>query len=142
MMSIQTEMTPAKATSEPLESFRRIRGERLVDRFYDEFLKAEPRILSLFAQTDAAHQKRMLQHGLLMMLRFALGDSVSKLAIKRLGQRHHVELEIPVELYQPFVDSLMKSVASLDPEWSPRLDRAWREHLSIGITEMKRYAKS
>ncbi len=118
--------------------FRRVARRR----FYDEFLKADPRILSLFEQTNAAHQKRMLQHGLLMMLSFALDDSVSKLAIKRLGQRHHVELAIPVELYQPFVDSLMKSVASLDPEWSPRLDRAWREHLSIGIAEMKRYATS
>ena len=77
--------------SEALESFRRIRGDRLVDRFYELFLHSDERIRAMFAETDFARQKQMLQHGILMLLGHSRGDAIGGLALKRLGQRHHGE---------------------------------------------------
>lgn len=125
--------------SEALESFRRIRGDRLVDRFYELFLHSDERIRAMFAETDFARQKQMLQHGILMLLGHSRGDAIGGLALKRLGQRHHGELGVEPELYKNFADCLIKAVAELDPEWSPRLERAWRADLERGIGEMRRY---
>jgi hemoglobin-like flavoprotein len=130
----------AARTSNTLESFRRIRGDRLVARFYEHFLGSDPRLPGLFANTEFERQKQMLQHGILMMLNLARGDAVSSMALKRLGQRHHVELGIPLELYKPFIDCLLRAAAELDPQWNPRLDRAWRNYLAAGIAAMSNYA--
>lgn len=49
--------------SNPLESFRRIRGDLLVDRFYEHFLTADKRIGAMFTHKDFARQKQMLLFG-------------------------------------------------------------------------------
>ena len=131
-------MAPPVRKSEALESFRRIRGDRLVDRFYVLFLSSDERIRALFAETDFARQKQMLQHGILMMLNHSRGDAIGGLALKRLGQRHHGELGVEPELYKNFVECLLKAVAELDPEWSPRLERTWRADLERGVEQMRR----
>ena len=132
---------PARKTSEALESFRRIRGDRLIDRFYELFLQSDERIRAMFAGTDFARQKQMLQHGILMMLSYSRGDAIGSLALKRLGQRHHGELGVGPEMYKSFVDCLLQAVSELDPEWGPRLERSWRNDLESGLGEMRRYAE-
>lgn len=131
----------ASRTSDALESFRRVRGDQLVERFYQIFLDSDQQVRSLFARTDLAQQKLMLHHGLFMLLRFACGDAVGSLALKRLGHRHHVELGVPASLYKNFVDCLVQAASELDSEWSARLEQSWRANLEIGIAEMARYAE-
>ena len=121
-----------------LESFRRIRGDLLAERFYDRFLAADERVRAMFAQTDLVRQRQMLQHGILMILSFANGDAVANLALKRLGQRHGKELRVTPAMYDLFVDCMTRSAAELDPQWNPRLERAWRKDLTAGIAEMQR----
>lgn len=130
----------ASRTSDALESFRRVRGDQLVERFYQIFLDSDEQVRDLFARTDLAQQKLMLHHGLFMLLRFACGDAVGSLALKRLGHRH-VELGVPAPLYKNFVECLVQAASELDSSWSARLEQSWRANLEIGIAEMARYAE-
>jgi hemoglobin-like flavoprotein len=129
---------PGQRTSIVLESFRRIRGEALVERFYERFLATDERIRAMFAQTDFVRQKQMVQHGILMILNFANGDPIGSLALKRLGQRHSKELRVTADMYKTFIDCMTQAAADLDPQWNSRLERAWRDDLEIGIAEMQR----
>lgn len=127
-------------TSEALESFRRIRGEMLVDLFYKYLLASDERIKSFFVKTNFAEQKQMVRHGILMLLNCANGDAISQLALRRLGHTHHTRIGILPDMYKHFVDCLIKAAAELDPMWSPRIERAWRADLLAGIEVMKKYA--
>jgi len=127
-------------TSEALESFRRIRGEMLVDLFYKHFLASGARIRSLFEKTNFTEQKQMVRHGILMLLNYANGEAISQLALRRLGHTHHTRIGISPDMYKSFVDCLIKAAAELDPLWSPRIERAWRADLLAGIEVMKKYA--
>lgn len=129
---------PGHKTSPALESFRRIRSDRLVERFYERFLDSDERVRAMFGKTNFVLQKQMLQHGILMILNFANGDAIGSLALKRLGHRHHKDLGVGPELYKTFIDCLARSAAELDPQWSPRLERLWRQDLEVGIAEMQR----
>ena len=129
---------PGARTSPALESFRRIRGDRLVERFYERFVDTDERIRRMFGKTDFVLQRQMLQHGILMILNFANGDAIGSLALKRLGHRHSKDLGVAPEMYKTFIDCLTQAAAELDPQWSPRLERAWRQDLEVGIAEMQR----
>lgn len=128
--------------SATLESFRRIRGDRLVELFYSYLLGTNEAIRALFAHTKMEQQRQMAQHGILMMLDCAAGKAVGKLAVRRLGRLHHVEVGVSDDMYTTFVDCLVRAASELDPQWSPRLERAWRTDLGEAIKVMKSYADS
>ena len=125
--------------SEPLDSFRRIRGDCLVDRFYDHFLAADERIRMMFAKTDLPRQKQMLLFGLLVILGHSGGDATVSRALKRFSDRHQ-DLGVPSHMYDIFVDCMLRSAAELDPQWSHAVEQSWRRALSTGVEVMRRSA--
>jgi len=120
------------------ESFGRVYGPRLPARFYEILLHADPRIAALFKQTDFARQKELFLHGLISLLDYAEGKASGKMAIKRLGELHsRKRMNIAPEMFIIWVDSLIKTLAELDPQFSPQLEAEWRRALSPGIDVIK-----
>lgn len=120
--------------SPTLESYRRVRGAELSSRFYDALLASHPDIRRSFAKTDFARQHDLFQHGLLMLLEFAQGSSVGRMAMHRLGEMHGPgHLDVAPHLYEHWIRCLVETVAALDPRWSDELEREWREDLRRGI---------
>ncbi len=122
--------------SDSLDSFRRIRGDALVDRFYERFLSSDERVRAMFTHTDLARQKQMLLFGLLVVLGHSEGDATVSRALKRLSERHR-DLGVPAAMYDTFADCMLKSAAELDPQWSPAVEQDWRRALEAGIAVMR-----
>lgn len=120
------------------ESFGRVYGPRLPERFYDILLHADPRIAALFKHTDFARQKELFLHGLVSLLDYAEGKASGKMAIKRLGELHsRKRMNIAPDMFIVWINSLIKTLAELDPNFSPQLEAEWRRALSPGIDVIK-----
>jgi hemoglobin-like flavoprotein len=120
------------------DSFGRVYSSRLPERFYEILLHADPKISALFKHTDFARQRELFLHGLISLLDYADGKASGQMAIKRLGELHsRKRMNIAPEMFIVWVDSLMKTLAELDPEFSPQLEAEWRRTLSPGIDVIK-----
>jgi len=119
-------------------SYHRTCTPAFVEKFYSIFLDADPRIRPLFKNTDFEKQKRLLLHGIFVLLKYAEGKAVGELAIDRLGELHsRNKMDIKPDMYPIWVDCLMKALAEKDPKFSPGLEAKWRHALQKGIDIMK-----
>lgn len=71
-----------------------------------------------------------------MILDHSGGDATVSRALSRFSARYR-ELGVTPEMYDTFVDCMLRSVAELDPQWSPALERFWRSALTAGIEVMR-----
>lgn len=121
-------------------SFARcLTNERFFDRFYEHFMTSHPDVKPRFAHTDMEKQRHLLRHGVASALKFANEESVmTRSAINRIRESYdHQHLDIKPELYDFWLDSLMKTVAESGPEFTPTLDRLWRDELAPAISYIK-----
>ena len=122
---------------EVMKSFNRVRGMGLAERFYKALLDADPRMKTLFQHTDFKRQRELFIHGVLMLIEYADGKPLGEMAIRRLGELHsRKRINVTPDLYPIWVNCLMEALERLDPEFSPALDRQWRETLQKGIDVM------
>lgn len=104
------------------------------DRFYDIFLKSSPKIEPKFAKTDFEKQKQLLRTGVAMLLSHVEGKSVGTVTLNRLGKSHSKKnLDIHPNLYQLWIDSLVKAIQECDPKCTPELERGWQKVCSVGV---------
>jgi hemoglobin-like flavoprotein len=125
-----------------LDSFYRVSGEPedqrdFLSRFYEIFLAESPEIRVRFDNTDMERQREMLAQSLHEMVDFA----TSRVASDRLGRvadRHsRRQRDIPPELYEVWLDSLIRTVREMDPLFCEEIELAWRVVLAPGIAYMK-----
>lgn len=125
--------------SDVLKSFQRVRHQGLAEKFYEALLQADPRIKMMFKNTNFERQRELFVHGVLMLIEYANGKTLGEMAIKRLGELHsRRKMSVPPDLYPIWVNCLVETLAKLDPEFSPVLDRQWRATLQKGIDVMTR----
>lgn len=121
------------------ESLRRCNmQEGFLDRFYDTFLASSPKVREKFAKTDFVHQKRALRASLHMMLLAAEKEnSGPERYLADLARLHSKGvLDIGAELYDLWLDSLLRTVKECDPQFSPQVEAAWEEVMMIGVRYM------
>ncbi len=122
-----------------MESFDRVRHRGLAQGFYRTLLGADPRIKVMFENTNFERQRDLFLHGLLVLIEYANGQVLGEVAIERLGELHsRRKMNVPPDLYPIWVNCLVETLARLDPQFSPTLDRQWRETLQKGIDIMTR----
>ena len=115
------------------------RSQLFFDRFYQRFFAADPRVADRFGATDMAHQKQMLRESLAEMAEFALTRQ-SNPYIVTLARIHGLRgRDIPVELYDLWLDCLVDCVREIDPEATDSVALAWRIVMGPGIEFMKFY---
>jgi hemoglobin-like flavoprotein len=108
--------------------------------FYDLFMSHSDEIRAKFRQTDFTRQTRVLADSLYAMAVVAQGEPESPAwaEIDRLGQNHaRDQLDIRPEHYDVWLDSLVRAARQYDAQFTPELERAWRETLSAGIERMR-----
>jgi hemoglobin-like flavoprotein len=106
--------------------------------FYRNFFEGSPEIERRFANTDFELQHNLLRHALQLLLLFSSkSEEEAKHLLRRVAERHsRKDLGIDPTLYPGFVDSLVKTSQEFDPQFTPEVERAWRETLAPGIAYM------
>ena len=106
-----------------------------LDRFYEVFLASSPKVRTMFEHTNFYRQKRALQaslHGMLLHARSGNGSTDPYLV--EVAQRHsRNQLAVGAELYDLWLDSLLKVVEECDAEFSPVVLAAWEKSMTRGI---------
>jgi hemoglobin-like flavoprotein len=106
------------------------------DTFYVYFLSSSAEVRGKFADTDMTAQKQLLRHGILNLVMHARGMPDRKL--RALGCSHaRGGLDIRPELYDVWLDALLKSIGEHDLLCNDETRLAWREVLNKGISVIK-----
>ena len=105
--------------------------------FYTLFLASSDRVARKFERTDMRKQARLLKTSLYIMM-LASGESERGVHLERLAKLHgRAGLDIKPELYDLWLDCLLRAVAEFDPLFDVDTETAWRRVLQPGIEFMK-----
>jgi hemoglobin-like flavoprotein len=107
-----------------------------LDIFYGNFLGSSPKVREKFAGTDFDRQKEMLRASFDTMLKAARDEENGpETWLGPLAERHGArQLRIGAELYDLWLDSLLKTVKACDAGWSEEVEEAWEKVMGIGIS--------
>lgn len=121
------------------DSYRRCcAADGFFPSFYRNFFATAPEVEALFANTDFTRQHKLLQHAIGLLLNFPNQQPSEPTILSRVAERHsRRDLDIAPSLYPAFVESLMKTVGEYDSEFTPEVDRAWRNTVEPGIKYMQ-----
>ena len=109
-----------------------------IPTFYKMFFENCPGAQARFAGTDFRRQHQLLLHALRLLLLYPnRPEADGRDLLRRVAERHsRRDLDIPQEMYPPFVDSLMQAVAQFDPEFTPAIENSWRVTIKGGVEYM------
>lgn len=119
-----------------MKSFIRVRSNGLAELFYESLLKGDSRIAALFKNTDFKRQKDLVILAVVMLIDYYNSKPLGEMAIKHLGELHsRKRMNITPDLYSIWIDAMI-ALTKLNPEFSPDLERQWREVIRKGISVM------
>jgi len=127
-----------------VDSYSRIGGRDLAstdffDAFYRHFAGASPEVADKFNDTDMARQREMLRLSLDHMVYFAIDKEETEEIARVAGLHDKSNADIPSQLYDLWLDSLLETVSQFDPDYSPAVEAAWRQVLIPAIDYMKHH---
>ena len=106
-------------------------------RFYTLFLASSGEVAKKFEHTDFRRQTRLLRTSLYIMM-LSSDDPELGAHLERLAKLHgRAGLDIKPELYDVWLDCLLRAVAEFDPMFDTQSAGAWRRVLQPGIDFMK-----
>lgn len=112
--------------------------DKFFDHFYHSFLASDDEVTKRFAKTNIAKQKELIRHGLGTVLNYAKEDNaMAAHTIARLRDSHGPDnLDIEPRLYAYWIDSLIKTVAQCDTEYTPELGESWKQVVMPAVKQM------
>ncbi len=118
------------------KSWERV-SKNFAEKFYEVFLKSDSRILPMFKHTDFNRQKDLLTHSIFVLLNYAEGNAIGQMAMTRLGELHsRGKMNISVDMYSIWLNSFIKVLSEIDPQFTPDLKKKWRDSLQKGVDYM------
>lgn len=106
--------------------------------FYDIFLKSDPCLAPMFANTDFDKQKALLRQGVNLALMFADENVIGQQGLKKIRKSHSRQnLNISPYLYPLWINSFLKAVEQMDSEMTPELLRKWKTALTKAVEYIK-----
>ena len=109
-----------------------------LDHFYELFMAASPEISEKFCDTDFEHQKRAMTTSLYVLIMALEKGEAAIEYLEQLAEKHsRRQLDIPAEMYDTWLDCLIRTVGSHDPRFTPTLEEIWRETMKFGIDFMR-----
>lgn len=108
------------------------------DAFFEEFYRrflAVPQVAALFADTDMTRQVGMLKHSLFHLVSYYVTNAPSA-ELVRLAEAHRA-LELKADMFDNWLEALLGTVETFDPEADEATLLAWGWALSPGITYMR-----
>ena len=107
-------------------------------RFYEFFLASSPEVAEKFKNTNFARQKRALKASLYLLIFASEGKPEGTAHLDRMAETHGPgNMNIPPQMYDLWLESLLKAVQEFDIAFNPRVEKAWRNMLSSGIEFMR-----
>ena len=89
----------------------------LFQEFYNIFLKSDPCLAPMFANTDFAKQKALLKQGLNLALMYADGNIIGQSGLRKIRKSHaQNDLNIAPHLYPLWVNSFLSAIQKMDPD--------------------------
>jgi len=112
---------------------------RFFSHFYQLFLQSHPEIEALFQHTEFDKQTTILKHALSMSIMFAEDDNdLAKSVLTQTRKSHsRSRKNIKPEYYTVWLNSLMHTFWACDPQFTPSLEKNWRELLQLAIDYIK-----
>lgn len=105
--------------------------------FYDVLTNASDEIKAMFAHTDMPRQRSLLKEALIYLISYPTGNEFSRQRVTELAKSHsRIGLNVRPELYEVWVNSLVKSIHQHDAQSTDALESAWRRVLAPGIAAM------
>jgi len=133
-------MAPDPAATFRMSLYRCLGGSHFMKSFYDRFVGSSEEVRERFEGVDMDRQYKMLADSL-YVLAMAVEDGPEKMAggaLAGIAARHGRQgLGIPPALFDLWLAALLETVAEHDPEFSPEIERVWRETLGAGIEYMR-----
>jgi hemoglobin-like flavoprotein len=124
------------------QSYERVKavevdGKTFFDAFYENFKRSSPTIRQAFKDTDMVRQREMLEKSFYSLFIFYATCNENDY-LEKIAHRHAKhDADVNPELYDDWLDCLLKTVKEFDPDYSRDVDLSWRLILSAGITYMK-----
>ena len=118
------------------------RGRVFFRRFYENFLESSPRVSDKFATTDMARQELVLQKGLYHLISFYLMKTDNQYLLDIARSHGSDNYRIEADLYDLWLEALLKTVEELDPEYDRELRLAWQIVMTPGILYMKHHYRT
>jgi len=117
---------------------RCLADDQFLKRFYELFLDSSPVVAAKFEQTDFERQRRALGSSLYVMVMAVERSSPALAYLERVAERHsRNDLDIGPELYDLWLDCLVRTVRERDPEWSDEVGAAWHDAMQVGTDMMR-----
>lgn len=124
------------------QSFERALGSGgfnndFVEHFYVNFIGQSEEIAEMFKNTNMSVQKTMLHDSLYLVVDYYNSGKVTD-GMKRIAEVHsRRDKNIAPRLYEFWLDSLIKTVETLDSDYDQEVEQAWRHVLAPGISYMQ-----
>jgi len=116
---------------------RKVHGVLFIDAFYDRFLSQSTEIAEKFSKTDFDGQKEMLLLSIIHVSSY-YSSGVPGHILEKLARRHgRDDLNIEPHLYDTWLECLLKTVETHDPEYDTTVGGAWQRVLTPGTEFMK-----
>jgi len=113
------------------------KGRVFFGKFYENFLASSDQVEKMFAHTDMDQQVRMLQRSMFHMISFYVSKQednyLEGVAESHSAKQHNVS----PDLYDLWLESLIKTVTEVDPEFDDTVGLAWQLAMAPGIVYMK-----
>ena len=107
-----------------------------LDRFYEHFLASSDEVAEKFERTDFRKQTRMLKASLYIIMMAERPECAAHM--ERIAKLHsRTELDIKPELYDQWLDCLLRTVEEFDPSFDMDTKIAWTRILQHGLEFMK-----
>ena len=104
------------------------------EAFYEFFLRSSPEVGPYFAETDFERQRQVLLDSVRTLVSRDVAEPEVREMLDRLGRAHSRDgRNVLPRLYELWLNSVCETAKSLDPDWSPELEREWRVRLRPGI---------
>ena len=124
-----------------LASFSRCRASAgFLEAFYERFVASSEEIREKFKGTDMKRQVQMLEDSLFVVAVAIQGEegSPARGDLPRIAARHsRQDLDIRPQLYDLFLECLIETVRTHDPQFTSAVEAAWRDTMAFGIDYMR-----
>ncbi len=111
-------------------------SDEFFDLFYTNFIHSSPLIKTALRNTNMENQKSMLKKAITHMVMFFTNKRASQYLIG-IAATHKENNDIATSLYENFINALVFTLESFDPNFNNQTAVAWRVTLAPGIEFMK-----
>jgi hemoglobin-like flavoprotein len=111
-----------------------------LDTFYERFMGSSEEIREKFRGTDMKRQVAVLADTLYVVANAVQGeqDSIARGSLPALAVKHSRHgIDIRPGLYDLWIECLVETARTHDPQFGPETERAWRETLAFGADYLR-----